>query len=59
MSMVVTFLCTTNHAKAFTFDKFDFQIKLVTRKGIVLEGFDNAMKKDFIENEPVEDDVSL
>ena len=54
MSLVFTFLITTNQAKAFTFGgAFDFQIKLVGRKGIRLEDLDKAMEKDLTENEPV------
>ena len=56
MLLVLIFLCTTNHVKALTFDgAFDFQPKLVGRNGIGLEGLDKTMKKDFTENEPVED----
>ena len=56
MSLVFIFLSTTNQAKAFTFGgAFDFQIKLLGRKGIRLEDLDKAMKKDLIENEPVGD----
>ena len=56
MSLVFTFLSTTNQAKAFTFSgAFDFQIKLAGRKGIRLEDLDKAMKKDLTENELVGD----
>ena len=58
MSKVFTILCdnNTNHAKACTYDKvFDFRIKLVGKKGIWLEGMDDAMKKDLTKNELVED----
>ena len=34
---------------------FDFQTKLVGKKGIGLGGLDNTRKKDFIENELEED----
>ena len=56
MSLLLTFLCTTNHTKALTFDRaFDFQTKLVERNRIGLEGLDKIMKKDFTENNPAED----
>ena len=46
MSLVFTFLSTTNQAKALTFGgAFDFQIKLTGRKGIRLEDLDKAVKK--------------
>lgn len=56
MSLVFTFLGTTSHSKTFPLgETFDFQIKLVGRKGIRLEDFDKAMKKGLTENEPVGD----
>ena len=56
MSLVLTFLCTTNHAKALTFDgTFDFQTKLVRMNEIGLESLDKTMKFFFTENEPTED----
>ena len=56
MSLVFTFLSTTNQAKALTFGgDFDFQIELTRRKGIRLEDLNNAMKKDLTENELVGD----
>ena len=55
MSMIFTFLCSTNHAKTTTFDEaFDFQIKLARRKEIKIEDLDNVVKKYLIENGLVE-----
>ena len=46
MSLIFTFLSTTNQGKALMFGgAFDFQIKLAGRKGIRLEDLDKAMKK--------------
>ena len=57
MPLVFTFLCTTNCAKALTFEEaFDFQTKLVGRNKIGLEGLDKTMKKYFTENEQMEDE---
>ena len=51
--MTFTFLCTTNQAKALTFEwAFDFQTKLVGKNGIGFEKLGKTKKKDFIENKP-------
>ena len=56
MSLVFTFLCTTNLAKALTFEgAFDFQTKLAWKKGIGFEDLDKTKKKGFIENKSKED----
>ena len=51
-----TFSCTTNQAKALTFEgAFDFQTKLDRKKGIGFEDLDKVIKKDFTKNKPNED----
>ena len=46
MSLVFTFLCDTNQAKALTFEgAFDFHRKLAGRNKIGFEKLDKAKKK--------------
>ena len=57
MSLVFTFLCAISQVKALTLDDTsDFHNKLVEQKGIEFDGLDKAKKKDFIINNPEEDD---
>ena len=45
MSLVLTFLCTTNQAKALTFEgAFDFQINLAEGNGIEFKKLNKAME---------------
>ena len=54
--MVFTFSCTTNPAKALTFEgAFDFQTKLVGKNGIGFKDLVKTIKKDFTEKELEED----
>ena len=51
MLLIFTFLCVTYQAKDLTLRKtWDFQIKLVRRKGIGAKWSDKAAKKDFTVN---------
>ena len=51
-----TFPCTTNQARALTFEgAFELQKNLAGRNKIGFETFDKAKKKDFIENKPDDD----
>ena len=51
-----TFRCTTNQARALTFEgAFELHKNLVGRNKIGFETFDKAKKKDFIENKPDDD----
>ena len=56
MSLVFTFLCVTNQAKALTLDEtFDFHINLIGWKRTEFDLLDKARERDFIENKPEED----
>ena len=51
-----TFPCATNQVRALTFEGvFELHKNLVGRNKIGFEAFDNAKKKDFIENNPNDD----
>ena len=51
-----TFPCTTNQARALTFEgAFELQKNLAGRNKIGFETFDKAKKKDFTENKPDDD----
>ena len=56
MSLVFTFLCATNQARALTFERaFDLHKNLVRRNKMGFEGLDKAKKKDLTVNKPKED----
>ena len=51
-----TFRCTTNQARALTFEgAFELHKNLVGRNKIGFETFNKVKKKDFTENKPGED----
>ena len=51
-----TFPCTTNQARALTFEgAFELHKNLARRNRIGFETFNKAKKKDFTENKPNED----
>ena len=56
MSLVFTLLCATNQTKDLTLKKtWDFQTKLVGKKGVGLEWWDKTKKKDSTVNKFEED----
>ena len=51
-----TFLCTTNQARALTFEEaFELHKNLAGRNKIGFKIFDKAKKKDLTENKPDDD----
>ena len=56
LSLVFTFTCATNQARALTFEgAFELHKNLVERNKIGFETFDKTKKKDFIENKSDDD----
>ena len=56
LSLVFTFPCTTNQARALTFEgTFELHKNLVERNKIGFETFDKAKKKNFTENKSDDD----
>lgn len=56
MTLVFTFLCVTNQAKALTCDEaFDCHNNLARKNGIEFDKSDKAKKNDFIVNKLEED----
>ena len=56
MSLVFTFLCVTNHAKALTLEgTFNFYKKLVGQKGAESKTLDKVEKNDFTKKTLEED----
>ena len=58
MSLVFTFLCATNHAKALTLEgTLDLHKKLVGQNITEYDKTDKAQKNNFTEKTPKEDDT--